>query len=455
MTTAGTDPAKVREELSEQGVTGVVLYWADNNGILRARLVDVRQLERVARRGLGVSVLLAAFDSHDAVARGYEGLSTASGDRRVVPDLGSVRRLGSRPNLAFAPVDQFRADGARSEYDPRHALQRQLERAAAAGIEFRVGYELEFDLFLSDESTPAHHGPAYSALALAELGDFPADLLDAFAGTGIVADQLHAEYGSGQLEVSLAATDPLQAADDHLLARHLIHSVARKHGFRASFAPLTALDRVGNGAHVHISPWRDGVNLLAPTGNGSDVHGLGREGSRFLAGLLRDVAALAAIGAPSAPSLRRLQPGYFAGSYTFWGVENRDAALRVAEGGPLLGDSYWNVEFRASDASGNPYLVLAALIAAGLAGLDGKLDLPAPIGDDPDQWTKDRREAHGVLPLPCSPEAAEAAIDAGATVKSIFTPEHREAFRVVRASDARWASERNDEAVVAGHLWRY
>lgn len=454
-TSTGTDAAKVSEALQEEGVTAIVLYWADNNGIVRTRLIDVQRLERVAQRGLGASVLLAAFDSHDAVSRGYEGLSTASGDRRVVPDLGNIRQFGSQPNLAFAPVDQFRADGTRSEYDSRHALQRQLHRSTSRGIEFLVGYELEFNLFLIDELTPAHQGPAYSALALSALGDFPTDLLEAFSRTGINADQFHAEYGDGQLEVSLAASDPLQAADDHLLARHLIHSVARKHGFRASFAPLTSVERVGNGAHVHISPWHGGVNLLAPTRGDSDIYGIGREGSHFLAGLLREVSALTAIGAPSAPSLRRLQPGYFAGSYTFWGIENRDAVLRLAEGGELLGDAYWNVEFRASDASGNPYLTLAAMISAGLAGLDESLVLPAPITDDPDQWTEEKRKSRAVSALPFSPEAAETAIDASTPVSSIFTPEHREAFRVVRASDAQWASERNDERIIAGHLWRY
>ncbi|MEV0334356.1 glutamine synthetase family protein [Nocardia sp. NPDC050717] len=453
--TSATDAAKIGVELSERGVRGVVLYWADNNGILRVRLVDVDRLERVARRGLGASVLLAVFDTHDAVARGYEGLATASGDRRVLPDLDAVRQLGSEPTLAFAPVDQYRADGTRSEYDPRHALQRQLDRAARAGIDFRVGYELEFTVFRADDLTPAHHGPAYSAQALADLGDFPTALLDAFARTGIAADQIHAEYSSGQLEISLAATDPLRAADDHLLSRHLIHSVARAHGLRVSFAPLTALDRAGNGAHVHISPWRDGVNLLTPTATASDIHGLGRGGAHFLAGLLREVAALTTVAAPSVPSLRRLRPGYFVGSYTFWGVENRDAVLRLAEGGPLLGDSYWNIEFRASDASGNPYLVLAALIASGLAGLAEELDLPAPIADDPHQWTLAQRDARAVTALPFTADAADAALDAAPTVRSIFTPEHREAFRVVRASDARWASERTDEEVVAEHLWRY
>lgn len=450
-----TDAAKIGAALSEQGVTGVVLYWADNNGILRVRLVDVDRLERVARRGLGASVLLAVFDTHDAVARGYEGLATASGDRRVLPDLDAVRQLGSEPALAFAPVDQYRADGTRSEYDPRHALQRQLDRAARAGIEFKVGYELEFTVFRADDLAPAHHGPAYSALALADLGGFPGALLDAFKRTGITADQVHAEYSSGQLEVSLAAADPLRAADDHLLSRHLVHSVAHAHGLRVSFAPLTALDRAGNGAHVHISPWRDGVNLLTPTATASDAHGLGRAGSHFLAGLLREVAALTTIAAPSIPSLRRLRPGYFVGSYTFWGVENRDAVLRLAEGGPLLGDSYWNIEFRASDASGNPYLALAALLASGLAGLAEELDLPAPITDDPHHWTQAERDARAVAALPFTAEAAEAALDAAPAARSIFTPEHREAFRVVRASDARWASARTDEEIVAEHLWRY
>lgn len=450
-----TEAGRLAEELSEQGISGVVLYWADNNGIPRSRTVPIQRLPRVAEEGVGVTVLFAVFDSHDAITHSYGGLSTASGERRIVPDLSGLRTVASAPGLAYAPVDQYRVSGEVSEYDQRAALRRQVERAEQQGVELRFGYEIEFSLFRADGSTPAHSGPAYSPHALTVLGDFQADLLRAFAETGLELNQVHAEYGLAQLEVSLRPAEPLRAADEQLLARQIIHGVAHRHGYRVSFAPLVTAEGVGNGWHVHVSPWREGRNLLAPAGDGSDVHGLGREGAAFLAGLHRNLPALSAVGAPSVPSLLRLRPGYFAGAHAIWGVENREAPLRLAEGGGLLGEGQWNIEFKASDASANPYLLLAALISAGLSGLADGAAPPPPVAEDPGTWTEEQRAERGIGALPTDPEDADAAIDDSAAVSAVFTPEHREAFRAVRASDVAWADGLTDAEIVAGHLWLY
>jgi glutamine synthetase len=443
------DAVGLAEELAAAGVAGVTIAWIDNNGIPRSRTIPVARLADVARRGVGITSLFAVFDSHDAITFAHQGLSDASGDVRLVPVLSQLTRLAGQPAFAWAPGRQVTADGSPWPYDQRGVLERQLELATEAGLEFRFGYELEFFVGESgEELRPAHHGPAYSPHALVEIDAFAGALLRDLDANGLGIGQLHAEYGLAQVELSLDVADAVQAADDQLLARQTIRAAALAHGLRASFAPLVTADGVGNGAHVHVSAWRDGRNLLAgerPTG----------EGAAFVAGILRDLAAIVAITAPSVPSLARLRPGYFASAYAFWGIENREAALRFVPSSSLLGEGHANVELKPSDASSNPYLALAVLIASGLAGVADGLTLPDPIGQDPGSWTQEERDAAGVVRLPSDPAEAEAALVANPRVRAALGEALLGAFVAVRRSDRAWAAERSDDEVVTGHLWRY
>jgi glutamine synthetase len=161
------------------------------------------------------------------------------------------------------------------------------------------------------------------------------------------------------------------------------------------------------------------------------------------------------VTAPSLPSLARLRPGYFASAYAFWGVENREAALRYVPSSNLQGSSHANVELKPSDASANPYLALAALIAAGLARVEERLGLPAPVAQDPGGWTEDERERAGIVPLPSTPEQQEQALLGSGRVRAALGEPLLGAFVAVRRSDARWAAERPLEEIIAAHLWRY
>jgi glutamine synthetase len=447
------EPEALSKRLESAGIAGVTIVWADNNGIPRSRTVPVSRLPDVAGRGVGVTTLFAVFDSHDGITFGHEGLSTPSGDVRLVPVLERLRPLAGQPAFAWAPGRQLEVDGSAWPYDQRTALEEQVKRAGDLGLEIRAGYEIEFFVgHDADDLQPAHHGPAYSPHALVPIDDFAAQLLRDFAANQLEIGQLHAEFGPAQVELSLAATDPVTAADNQLLARQTIHAAARAHGLRVSFAPLVNAAGVGNGWHLHSSVWRDGENLLA--GN-ADTAGPGPEGASYLAGLLRDLAAIAAVSAPSVPSLTRLRPGYFASAYKFWGVENREAALRYVPGSELLGAAHANVELKPSDASGNPYLALAALIAAGLAGIDEGLALPAPVQQDPGAWTEEERGRAGITPLPSTPEEQEQALLASEPVRAALGDQRLGAFLAVRRADAAWAAERALDDVIAAHLWRY
>src|SRR5919108_1860656 len=274
---------RLAKQLTDARVAGVTISWADNNGIPRSRTVPIAALPRVATTGVGVTTLFAVFDSSDLITYAHEGLATPSGDVRLVPVLDGLVRLAGQPALAWAPGRLVAADGGPWPYDQRSVLERQVEALAANELTARVGYELEFGVYAEggpDELQPAHPGPAYSPHALVPIDGFIADVLRDCAANGLELNQLHAEYGPAQVELSLAATDPVTAADQQLLCRQTLRVAARRHGLRLSFAPLPALTAAGNGWHIHSSLWRDGRNLLAGT-----PHGPGPEGSAYIAGV--------------------------------------------------------------------------------------------------------------------------------------------------------------------------
>jgi glutamine synthetase len=453
------DARALAADLAANGVVGVTIAWADNNGIPRSRTVPIASLPQVATRGIGVTPLFAVFDTHDGITFAHQGLATPSGDLRLVPDLGRLTRLAGQPALAWAPGRQIAVDGSPWPYDQRGVLEAQVRAAAAEGLEIKAGYELEFVLTQADPGDPdgeprlAYQAPAYSPHALLAVDEFVADLLADLADNGVPVNQLHAEYGPAQMELSIVASDPVTAADRQLLTRQTIHAAARSHGLRACFAPLFTAAGVGNGWHLHTSVWRGERNLLASSDAAADRPG--PDGAGWLGGLLRDLRALAAITAPSVPSLARLRPGYFAGAYQFWGAENREAPLRYVLGSKLLGVDHANVELKVSDASANPYLALAAVIASGVAGLRDDADPGEPIQADPGGWSDQDRADHGLTRLPTTPAEQEEALSGCKRLTAMLGEPLLGAFLAVRRSDAAWAADRTLDDVVAAHRWRY
>lgn len=454
-TEQAVDVAALAAALDARGVVGVQIGWVDNNGIVRSRVVPTDELVPASRRGVGVTAVFAVFDSHDGITFAHEGLSTPSGDVRLVPVIdspASVVPLSGQPGLAWVQGRQLAADGSPWPYDQRAVLERQVERAAEAGFTVRAGFEVEMVVTREgDEAAPAHRGPAYSANALRDVDEFVRQLLTHLRADGIGIGQLHAEYGGSQVELALSAADPLAMADTQVLVRQTIHAAARMHGLRVSFAPLTTVTGAGNGWHLHTSLVRDGRNAL--TGDGP--HGLSPTGAAYVAGLLRDLSGVVAITAPSSGSLLRRRPGWWAGAYGFWGVENREAALRLVPGSALLGTEHTNVELKACDASANPYLALAVVIAAGLAGVADGLELPDPVQEDVGGWDDEQRATAGITPLATTHEEQRAHLVGSDLVRSVLGPELLGAFVACRDADAAWAAEHTVDEVVESLRWIY
>ncbi|MBB5780260.1 glutamine synthetase family protein [Nonomuraea jabiensis] len=444
-------------DLAETGVVGVTIVWADNNGIPRSRTVPVGQFGAAVERGVGVTPLFAVFDSHDGITFGRSPLGTPSGDIRLMPVADRLVRLAGQPGFAWVPGRQVAADGSAWPYEQRGVLERQVSRAAALGLDFLAGYEMEFHLSRADgddgdDVRPIYEGPSYGPARMLAVDALAAQLLRDLDRNGVPVGQFHGEYAPGQFEFNIAPADPVTAADRQLLARQTVHAAARAHGLRASFAPLVTLGQVGNGWHLHTSLYRAGTNLLS---GGDGPAGMTADGGAYLAGLLRDLPAVVAVTAPSLSSLQRLRPGYWSGAYTFWGVENREAALRLVPATPLIGAGHANVELKPSDASANPYLALAAVIAAGLAGIEDGLTPPDPVQEDPGTWADERRAERGIRRLPTTVEEQLGTLLTNDRIRSALGEELADAFRAVRVSDAAWAADRDAADAVRSYRWLY
>ncbi|MFB4280377.1 MULTISPECIES: glutamine synthetase family protein [unclassified Nonomuraea] len=456
--TAGAQQGGTEDlDLAATGVAGVTIVWADNNGIPRSRTVPAGQFGAAARLGVGVTPLFAVFDSHDTITFEHAPLGTPSGDIRLVPVVERLVRLAGQPGFAWVPGRQVAADGSPWPYDQRGALERQVARAGALGLEFLAGYEMEFHLSRADgddgdELRPVYEGPSYGPAKMLAVDAFAEQLLRDLDRNGVPVGQFHGEYGPGQFEFNIAPSDPVTAADRQLLARQTVHAAARAHGLRASFAPLVTMGQVGNGWHLHTSLSRAGTNLLS---GGDGPAGMTAEGGAYLAGLLRDLPAVVAVTAPSLSSLQRLRPGFWTGAFTCWGVENREAALRLVPATPLLGPAHANVELKPSDAAANPYLALTAVIAAGLAGIEDGLTPPDPVQEDPGTWSEARRAEHGVHRLPTTVTEQLDALLGNQRIRAALGEELTGAFRAVRTSDARRAADLDAGAVVRSYRWLY
>ncbi|MGB7364514.1 MAG: glutamine synthetase family protein [Rhodococcus sp. (in: high G+C Gram-positive bacteria)] len=449
--TGPNEPDQIVAELRHRDIVGVTVGWVDNNGIVRSRTVPTAELPAAARRGVGVTAVFAVFDSHDGITFAHDGLSTPSGDVRLLPLLDTVTPLAGQPGLAWAQGRQLSADGSPWPYDQRAVLERQVARAAELGFDVRAGFEMEVLLTRESDGHSAHRGPAYSANAVRDVEEFAVQLLRDLDANGLAVGQLHAEYGRSQVEIALSPLGAVEAADAQVLARQTIHSAARAHGLRASFAPLPSVHDAGNGWHLHTSLARDGHNAFT----GDDEHGLSETGRGYIAGLLAELPAVAAVTAPSTGSLLRRRPGYWAGAFAFWGVENREAAVRLVPSSPLLGPNHTNVELKACDASANPYLALAVTVAAGLTGIERSMELPAPVQEDVGNWTAAQRDSAGITALATTHAEQRAHLAESALMRDVLGEDLLGAFLACRDADALWASRHPENEVLESLRWLY
>ncbi|MFI6011115.1 glutamine synthetase [Streptomyces sp. NPDC051243] len=443
-------------ELSGRGVHGVVLAYVDTAGVARVKTIPTAKLASAAAWGVGMSPVFDTFLANDSIVT-TDVLGSPDGDLRLYADLDHLVELAGQPGWAWAPVDRITQEGERHPGCGRTFLRRTVQEAAERyGITFRASIEIEWAVAqppgADGKFVPAVTGPAYGATRQVELSDCTADLLAALAGQGVEVEQLHPEYAAGQFELSVAALDPVAAADRSVLVRQTIRAVTRRHGLAVSFAPAVLGQGVGNGGHVHLSAWRDGVNLHA---GGARRHGMRPEAESFAAGVLTHLPALTAVTAPSPASYLRLKPSQWAGVFTAWGRETREAGLRVVTGTAGHRDQAANLEIKPVDLAANPYLALGCLITAGLDGLTSGARLPEEITGDPARLGAQEAAARGVRRLPVSLREAVRHFRADEPLRAALGPVLADAVIAVREGELDAVAGLDDDQVAAAYRWKY
>jgi len=443
----------VSRRLAEAGVTIVALCWIDNTGIARAKAIPLGRLERAAGWGVGMSPVFDVFLVNDDITTSKH-IGGPGGDLRLVPDLDQITALAAQPGWAWAPVDRYTQDGQVYASCQRSFARRMASQARRHGLELRMSFEVEWAVGTEDDGRfrPACTGPAYGMTRVIELSDYGREVVGALERQGVTVEQFHPEYAAGQLEISVAAADPVAAADDSVLVRQTIRAVSARHGFQASFAPAVVAGTVGNGGHVHLSVWRDGRNLLA---GGPGRYGLTGDGEAFAGGILAELPALVAVGAPSVASYLRLVPSHWAGAFQCWGRENREAALRLVTGSAGEQDIRANLEIKCFDLSANPYLAAGSLIAAGLGGIRSGAQLPAEIEGDPAGLAGQELADRGIRRLPQTlPEAADG-LEHSPVLRQAMGDPLFEAFLAVRRAEAELFAGATADEIVAQTRWRW
>lgn len=379
------------------------LVRENNVKFIRLQVTDIfGQLKNVA---ITASQIEKAVDNQMMIdGSSIEGfVRIHESDQYVWPDLNTFtllpwnRGLG---NVARLICDVHNPDRTPFIGDPRYVLKRQLERAAALGYTFNVGPECEFFLFKLDEKGKPTLEPndqaAYFDMGPLDNGEKTrSQICLTLENMGFEIEASHHECGHGQHEIDFKYAEALKAADNILTFKLAVKTVAEQNGFHATFMPKPIFGEAGNGMHVNMSLFRDGENVFFDENAPKQLSETARH---FIAGLLEHVPAMCLVTNPLVNSYKRLVPGFEAPCYLAWSTQNRSALIRV----PAARGKSTRVELRSPDPSCNPYLALALCLAAGLDGVERKLEPPAEVAENIYGMDKQEREDKGIRNLPDS-----------------------------------------------------
>ena len=402
---------------AHHGVRHFLFSFSDLFGVQRAKLVPASAAAELAACGAGFAGFAAWLE-----------MTPADADVLARSDPASLTQLPWQPEVAWVATD-LAVGGVPLEQSPRLVLQRQLERAAAKGLHLRTGVEPEFFLLdpLADaiaDTRDTSEKPCYDQLALMRRYPLIAELLEAMEALGWGPYQADHEDANGQFEINWTFDHALTTADRHAFFRVMVATLAERHGLRASFEPKPFDELTGNGAHLHISLWSgEGTNLFAdPAGE----LGLSALGYQFLAGLLAHAPALCALTNPVAASYRRLgratstSGASWSPAWITYGGNNRTHMIRIPDAG--------RIELRLGDGAASPYLLQAAVLAAGLDGIERQLDPGRRL--DTNAYTHPPSEAEA-RHLPTSLADALAAFEADTVLSDALGPEFCAAYRAL------------------------
>lgn len=398
------DVERILSDAKQKGVEFVDLEFVDITGMPKMCEITVSLLESTLHDGTW-------FDGSSI--EGFARISES--DMFLVPDPSTWAPLPWTGNKTARIIcDVYVDEKTPFAGDPRGLLRKMLAKAAEKGYEYKTGPELEFFLFRGkdgDASEPSatrvHDNAGYFDLATRdEAVNLRQEIVPALEKMGMKIERSHHEVAQGQHEIDFTYGNALPIADAVLTYKTTVKTLSKKYGLYASFMPKPRFGVNGSGMHVHQSLWKDGKNLFY---DGSDPYWLSLLAKQFMAGIMAHAPALAAITNPCVNSYKRLVPGYEAPVYICWGRVNRSALIRIPRN--LAGkEKGTRIECRFPDPSANPYLAFAAMLAAGLDGIERKLEPPKPVEERVYGYEEEKRRNLGIGTLPTSLENASACL---------------------------------------------
>lgn len=436
--------------LEASGVRFIRVLWCDNANIIRGKAIHIAALSHHLEHGVGICAAQQAIPvMYDALVP-ESGLGPV-GEIRLVPDWPTLRQLPYAPSHARV-IGNMVKNGLPWSLCPRHFLKRMVAEAQAQKLEIMAAFENEFYLLQGgvEEILPADDTVFASTYAMDLNQKAIDDIAEALVAQGIPVEQYYPESGPGQHEISVRYTQALSAADRQIAFRETVRAVAMSHGLKASFLPKIFAEQAGSGCHLHLSLWHKGQNLV-PDSRG--VAGLSRKALAFIGGILHHLPALMVLTTPTPNSYRRIRPHFWSGAFRAWGLDNREAAVRVPTHPASLGPT--NFELKTVDASANPYIALGAVIAAGLDGVRRNLEPGEPIAVDPGKLSETELNARGIDPLPANLGEAIAHFTRNEVLASALGPELNQAYLAVRKAEWEAMKELDLEQEVKLLLERY
>ncbi|MEP6873982.1 MAG: type III glutamate--ammonia ligase [Burkholderiales bacterium] len=412
----------LRERLVAEGVHTLLVQFTDVHGVAKGKWVPLEHLGDVLETGAGF-----AGPSIWGTGLGRTGVRSEYFARG---DAATAQALPWMPGYARLVGDGF-VDGAPFDACPRQVLKRAVARLAERGWTLQTGIEPEFFLlrraadgqWLPADDADRLAKPSYDLKSLPRQAPFLRALHAALTGCGLDVLQLDHEDAHGQYEVNFRHADALRSADHVMLFKQAAHAIAEAHGAVFSMMPKPFANQPGSGLHFHVSLWQGDRCLFDDPRD--ELSTLGRQ---FMAGVLHHAAPLCALAAPTVNSYKRLAVGEslsgtsWAPAYVAHGPNNRTAMIRTLPG---------RFEWRLPDASANPYLATAALIAAGLDGIDRQLDPGLACTDDLFALPLAAIRERGIPLLPQSLDAAVDALAASTLMQqTLGATLHREFMRL-------------------------
>ncbi|WP_080796995.1 glutamine synthetase family protein [Arabiibacter massiliensis] len=391
--TANPDQDFVLKTVKSRDVHFVRFWFTDVLGAMKSFAVVPGELEDALADGMG-------FDG--SCIEGF--CRTQESDMLAYPDASTFQVLPWRPeaNAVARMFCEIRTpEGRPFEGDPRHVLARTVEKAQEMGYVFNVGPELEFYYFKGPEGTDVlDRGGYFDLTSLDYASDLRRDTVLTLEKMGIPVEYSHHEMGPSQHEIDLRFTDALSMADAVMTYKLVVKEIAMKHGVYASFMPKPLASEPGSGMHVHQSLFDlDGRNAFFDPGDPLGYN-LSSVAKHYIAGILKYAPEFCAVTNQYVNSYKRLVAGGEAPTYLSWASRNRSTLVRIPGYRPNREDAC-RIELRSPDPAANPYLAFAAMLAAGLRGIEDELELQPPA-EDQDLFSLSRQDLRrqGVQTLP-------------------------------------------------------